>query len=116
MLLCQRVNAVPPANGCIVVPRAMVVPVQPELAVQFLSVVLEALHVAVGALCEQGTVRLVVIDLLHASALGNYHSVVALMVLQVEMVGGTPVPLRVKYPLSVRAIDRLLLANMYPFT
>ena len=28
------------------------------------------------------------IDLLHASALGNYHSIIALMVLQVEMVGG----------------------------
>ena len=28
------------------------------------------------------------IGLLHASALGNYHSIIALMVLQVEMVGG----------------------------
>ena len=28
------------------------------------------------------------IDLLHASALGNYHSIVSLMILQVEMVGG----------------------------
>ena len=32
--------------------------------------------------------QVVVIDLLHASALGNYHSIIALMVLQVEMVGG----------------------------
>ena len=65
----------------------MVVPVQPELAVQLLAVVLEALHVAVRALREQGTIRVVVIDLLHASALGNYHTVVSLMVLQIEMVG-----------------------------
>ena len=66
----------------------MVVPVQPELAVQFLSVVLEALHVAVRAIREQCTVGILVIDLLHASALGNYHTVVSLMVLQVEMAGG----------------------------
>ena len=87
----------PPANGCIIVPCAMVVPVQPELAVQFLvpvghvrekAVVLEALYVAVRALREQGTVGIVVIDLLHASALGNYHTIVSLMVLQVEIVGG----------------------------
>ena len=97
MLLCQRVHAVPPANGCIVVPCAMVVPVQPELAVQLLvpvghvrekAVVLETLHVAVGALREQRTVGIVMIDLLHASALGNYHSIVSLMVLQIEIVGG----------------------------
>ena len=37
---------------------------------------------------KQGTVRVVVIDLLHASALGNNHSIVSLMILQVEMVGG----------------------------
>ena len=66
----------------------MVVPVEAELAVQLLAVVLETLHVAVGALCKQGTVGIVMIDLLHASALGNYHSIVALMVLQIEIVGG----------------------------
>jgi len=79
------------------VPRAVVVPVQPELAVQLLAVVLEALHVAVRALREQGTVGIVVVvpfghvrekDLLHASALGNYYTIVSLMVLQVEMVDG----------------------------
>ena len=78
----------PPSNGCIIVPRTVVVPVQPELAVQLLAVVLEALHVAVRALRKHGTVGIVVIDLLHASAVGNYHTVVSLMVLQVEMVDG----------------------------
>jgi hypothetical protein len=56
----------------------MIVPVEAELAVQFLvpvghvrekAVVLEALHVTVRALREQGTVGIVVIGLLHASAL-----------------------------------------------
>ena len=96
----------PSANGCIIVPRPVVVPVQTELAVELLvpvghvrekAVVLEALHVAVRALREQGTIGVVVIDLLHASALGNYHSIVApigrvrekaLMIRQVEMVDG----------------------------
>ena len=51
-------------------------------------VVLETLHVAIGALCKQCTVRVVVIGLLHASALGNYNSIVSLMILQIEIVGG----------------------------
>ncbi len=37
---------------------------------------------------KKGTVRVVVIGLLHASALGNYHSIVSLMILQIEIVGG----------------------------
>ena len=88
MFFSHRIDAMPPSNGCIIVPRPMVVPVQPELAVKLLAVVLEALYVAVGALCEQRAVGIVVIDLLHASALGNYHTVVSLMVLQIEIVGG----------------------------
>ena len=87
----------PSANGCIIVPRPVVVPVQTELAVELLvpvghvrekAVVLEALHVAVRALREQGTIGIVVVDLLHASALGNYHSIVSQMILQIEIVGG----------------------------
>ena len=66
----------------------MVVPVQTKVAVQFLAVVLEALHVAVCALCEQRTVGIVVIGLHNAVILRDDHSVVSLMVLQVEMVGG----------------------------
>ena len=97
MFLCHWIHAVPSANGCIIVPRPVVVPVQTELAVELLvpvghvrekAVVLEALHVAVRALREQGTIGIVVVDLLHASALGNDHSIVSLMILQVEMVGG----------------------------
>ena len=66
----------------------MVVPVQPELAVKLLAVVLEALHVAVGALCEQRAVGIVVIGLHNAVSLRDDHSIVSLMILQVEMVGG----------------------------
>ena len=75
----------------------MIVPVEAELAVQLLvpvghvrdkAVVLETLHVAVGALCEQRAVGIVVIDLHNAVSLRDDHSIVALMILQVEMVGG----------------------------
>ena len=97
VLFCILVDAMPSSYGCIIVPRAVVVPVQPELAVKLLvpvghvrekAVVLVSLHVAIGALREQRTVGIVMIDLLHASALGNYHSIVSLMVLQIEIVGG----------------------------
>ena len=66
----------------------MVVPVQPELAVQFLAIVLDALHVAVGALCEQRAVGIVVIGLHNAVSLRDDHSIVSLMVLQIEIICG----------------------------
>ena len=75
-----------------------VIIVQSEGAVKFLAlefILLEAFVVPFGHVREKGAdvtddtaVGIVVGDLLHASALGNYHSIIALMVLQVEMVGG----------------------------
>ena len=50
-----------------------------------MAVVLETQHVAVHALREQGTIGIVVIGLLHASALGNYHSIISHIVLIVVM-------------------------------
>ena len=94
VLFCILVDAMSSSYGCIIVPCTMVIPVQPELAVQLLAVVLEALHVAVRALGKQGTVWIVMVvpfghvqekDLLHASALGNYHSIISHIVLIVVM-------------------------------
>ena len=75
----------------------MVVPVEAELAVELLSVVLEALDVTIGALREQGTVWIVVVvpyghvrekGLHDAVVLRDDHSVVSLMVLQIEIICG----------------------------
>jgi hypothetical protein len=63
----------------------VVVPVQTELAVELLvpvghvrekAVVLEALHVAVRALREQGTIGIVVVDLHNAVILRDDHTIV----------------------------------------
>ena len=48
----------------------------------------QALHVAVGALCEQGAVGIIVIGLHNAVVLRDDHSIVSLMILQIEIVGG----------------------------
>lgn len=74
----------------------MVIPVEAELAVELLSVVLVSLYVAVGALREQGAVRVVVVvpyghvrekSLHDAVVLRDNYTIVSLMVLQVEIVG-----------------------------
>ena len=64
----------------------VVIPVKAVHALQFLAVVLETLYVTVGALAEEGTKGIVVVDLLYSSVLLHLHAVIAEVVLQVVVI------------------------------
>ncbi len=55
-------------------------------ALQLLAVVLESLYVTFGALTEEPTEGIVMVDLLNSAVLPDYHTVIAEVVLQVIMV------------------------------
>ena len=64
----------------------VVVPVKAVHALQFLAVVLESLHVTVGALTEESIEGIVMVDLFYSSVLLDHHAVIAEVVLQVAVI------------------------------
>ena len=81
ILLAQRIHGSPHSQCPIIVPCAIVIPVEAEHAVQLLAVVLIPLHITARRLCHQAAVGIVVVLLLHLSAGVGHHAVVAQMVL-----------------------------------
>ncbi|MPM87674.1 hypothetical protein SDC9_134774 [bioreactor metagenome] len=69
-------------------PRPVIIHVQVELAVEFLSVVLVALDGWPRQFGEHSPEGIVVVHLLHRAGLVDYHPVVALVVPQVVVVDG----------------------------
>ena len=86
ILLAQRIHGSPHSQCPVVVPCAIVEPVQAQHAVQLLAVVLIPLHITARRFCHQAAVGIVVVHLLHLPAGVGHHTVVPQMVLQVEMI------------------------------
>ena len=84
VFLRQRIYRMPSSQCRIIMPRPIVIPIQPLLRIKFFAIIL--VRLCISCICKYTAKRVIMICLLHVTILIYNYPVISLMIFQIIVV------------------------------